>query len=36
VTIPKGRSILRLVLPATQAGLGYVQGSSRLIAVKRG
>jgi plastocyanin len=36
VTIPKGRSILRLVLPATQAGLGYVQGISRLIAVKRG
>jgi plastocyanin len=36
VTIPKGRSILRLVLPAGEAGLGYVQGSSRLIAVKRG
>jgi plastocyanin len=36
VTIPKGRSILRLVLPATEAGLGYVQGISRLIAVKRG
>jgi hypothetical protein len=36
VTIPKGRSILRLVLPATQAGLGYVQGISRLVAVKRG
>lgn len=36
VTIPKGRSILRLVLPAGQAGLGYVQGVSRLIAVKRG
>jgi plastocyanin len=36
VTIPKGRSILRLVLPADQAGLGYVSGLSRLIAVKRG
>lgn len=36
VTIPKGRSILRLVLPADQAGLGYVQGISRLVAVKRG
>jgi plastocyanin len=36
VTIPKGRSILRLVLPADQAGLGYVQGVSRLVAVKRG
>lgn len=36
VTIPKGRSILRLVLPADQAGLGYVQGVSRLLAVKRG
>jgi plastocyanin len=36
VNIPKGRSILRLVLPADQAGLGYVQGISRLIAVKRG
>jgi plastocyanin len=36
VTIPKGRSILRLVLPADQAGPGYVQGLSRLIAVTRG
>ena len=36
VTIPKGRSILRLVLPAAQAGVGYVQGVSRLVAVKRG
>ena len=36
VNIPKGRSILRLFLPADQAGLGYVQGLSRLIAVKRG
>ena len=36
VTIPKGRSILRLVLPADQAGLGYVRSLSRLIAVKRG
>jgi plastocyanin len=36
VNIPKGRSVLRLVLPADQAGPGYVQGLSRLIAVKRG
>ena len=36
VNIPKGRSILRLVLPADQAGLGYVSGLSRLIPVKRG
>ena len=26
VNIPKGRSILRLVLPASQAGAGYVLG----------
>ena len=36
VNIPKGRSILRLVLPADQAGPGYVGSLSRLIAVKRG
>jgi plastocyanin len=36
VTMPKGRSILRLVLPADQAGVGYVKSFSRLIAVKRG
>jgi hypothetical protein len=36
VNIPKGRSILRLVLPASEAGAGYVSGLSRLIAVKRG
>jgi plastocyanin len=35
VNIPKGRSILRLVLPASEAGAGYVSGISRLIAVKR-
>lgn len=35
VTIPKGHSILRLVLPASEAGQGYVQSLSRLIAVKR-
>jgi plastocyanin len=35
VNIPKGRSILRLVLPADQAGSGYVGSLSRLIAVKR-
>jgi hypothetical protein len=31
----KGRSTLRVVLPATQAGDGYVQGLSRMIFVKR-
>jgi plastocyanin len=36
VTVPKGRSILRLVLPASEAGQGYVQSLSRLIAVRRG
>jgi plastocyanin len=36
VNIPKGRSILRLVLPASEAGPGYVSGLSRLIAIKRG
>jgi plastocyanin len=36
VNIPKGRSILRLVLPADQAGPGYVGSLSRLISVKRG
>lgn len=36
VNIPRGRSILRLVLPASEAGAGYVQGVSRLIAVRRG
>ncbi len=29
----KGRSILRLVLPDTQAGVGYVASSSRLISI---
>jgi plastocyanin len=36
VNLPRGRSILRLVLPASEAGAGYVQGFSRLIAVRRG
>ena len=33
--LPKGRSVLRLALPPSQAGVGYVQGLSRLLAVKR-
>jgi plastocyanin len=33
--LPHGRSVLRLVLPESQAGAGYVQGLSRLLAVKR-
>jgi len=35
MNIPKGRSILRLVLPASEAGAGYVSGVSRVIPVKR-
>jgi plastocyanin len=31
--LPKGRSVLRLVLPSGQAGPGYVQGVSRLMPV---
>ncbi|HZS23923.1 MAG TPA: cupredoxin domain-containing protein [Gaiellaceae bacterium] len=31
----KGRSVLRLALPPSQAGAGYVQGISRLVAVVR-
>jgi plastocyanin len=33
--LPKGRSILRLVLPASQAGVGYVASTSRLIPLTR-
>jgi plastocyanin len=33
--LPKGRSILRLVLPDSQAGVGYVAGTSRLIPLSR-
>ena len=36
INIPKGRSVLRLVLPADQAGPATSRGSRRLIAVKRG
>lgn len=36
VNMPKGRSVLRLVLPASEAGAGYVSGLSRQIPVKRG
>jgi len=35
VSLPKGRSVLRLALPPSQAGVGYVQGLSRLLAIKR-
>jgi plastocyanin len=31
--LPKGHSTLRLVLPSGQAGLGYVQGISRLLPI---
>jgi plastocyanin len=34
-TLPKGRSVLRLALPPSQAGVGYVQGLSRLLAITR-
>lgn len=33
VNLVKGRSVLRLALPASQAGVGYVQGISRLLPV---
>jgi plastocyanin len=33
--LPKGHSVLRLALPPSQAGAGYVQGLSRLLAVRR-
>ena len=33
--LPKGRSILRLVLPDSQAGVGYVASTSRLIPLTR-
>jgi plastocyanin len=33
LTLPKGHSTLRLVLPTGQAGLGYVQGVSRLMPI---
>ena len=35
VRLPHGRSVLRLVLPTSQAGTGYVQGLSHLLAVRR-
>jgi plastocyanin len=35
VALAKGRSVLRLALPASQAGAGYVAGLSRLLPVKR-
>ena len=33
--LPKGRSILRLVLPDSQAGVGYVASTSRMIPLSR-
>jgi hypothetical protein len=35
LSLPRGRSVLRLALPSSQAGVGYVQGLSRLLAVRR-
>ena len=35
IVAPKGRSVLRLVLPGGQAGAGYVQGVSRLLPIVR-
>jgi len=35
VAVPHGRSVLRLFLPESQAGAGYVSGLSHLLAVKR-
>lgn len=34
--LPLGRSVLRLNLPLVQAGPGYLAGTSRLLAIKRG
>jgi plastocyanin len=36
VALPHGRSVLRLNLPLTQAGPGYVASTSRLLAIRRG
>ena len=35
VKLRHGRSVLRLVLPQSQAGAGYVLGTSRMLAVFR-
>jgi len=34
VNLARGRSVLRLVLPGSQAGSGYVQSISRMIPVR--
>lgn len=36
ISLPKGRYVLRLVLPPSQTGAGYVQGVSRLLPIVRG
>jgi plastocyanin len=35
IVVPKGRYVLRLLLPASQAGLGYVASASRLMPIVR-
>jgi len=35
LTVPKGRYVLRLVLPTSQVGAGYVQGISRQLPIVR-
>ena len=35
LALPKGHYVLRLVLPPSQAGVGYVQGVSRLLPIVR-
>jgi plastocyanin len=35
IGLPHGRSVLRVALPGSQAGAGYVQGLSRMLFVKR-
>jgi hypothetical protein len=35
LNVPHGRTLLRLVMPAGQAGAGYVAGLSRTIVVHR-
>jgi hypothetical protein len=33
--LPRGRSVIRIVMSVNQAGVGYLGGKSRAIAVRR-
>jgi plastocyanin len=35
LALPRGRSLVRVYMPATQAGAGYIAGWSRIVAVRR-